>query len=304
MPSIAKNTTKARRVLLPVSAIVKPDADELRAYGSQAYIDSGTYTGDICRMPGPDNETVLSVLREHDPANCDAATFYNATTAIDSVSVNDLGNMPEPVIADMPGIVAPIVENVEPAAISAAPLGMPSSANDAAIAKAAAARAVAAFYSGASLPFKSAYVLKAKSAINFALHRAPTERSAGLLAAILTYCDVQPGTLQFVRGSGRVPGSLLGYTGPDAERLYPAGPESGGLSNMLGSRAHYVSGPIAGPGCENAVFRIDYSGARANMLAHNVKQADGEHLFSAPLALLDLLHATPAPTVPDSDVTL
>jgi hypothetical protein len=139
------------------------------------------------------------------------------------------------------------------------------------------------------MPFKSAHDLKRKAPINFALQRDPSARSAALLAAILTYCDVQA-DLTFVRGSGRVPGKLIGLSGDDAERTFPAGPESGGLSNLLGSRVEYVSGPLAGPGCENAVFRINYEPARDNLRAFNDKQADGEHLFSAPLALLDMLH--------------
>lgn len=171
-------------------------------------------------------------------------------------------------------------------------------ANDRALARAAAAKAVAAFYAGRSLPFKSAADLKRKSPINFALNRDGSARSAALLATILTYCDVQPGSLRFVRGSGRIPGKLLGHTGPAAEQIYNAGPESGGLSNLIPDRIAYVSGPLAGAGCELAVFRINYAAARDNLRAFNTKQSDGEHLFSAPLALLDMLHdAKPAKTI-------
>lgn len=153
-------------------------------------------------------------------------------------------------------------------------------------ARVAAAKAVAAFYAGKSLPFKSAADLRRKAPVNFALTRDPSARTAALLAAILTYCDVQAdGT--FVRGSGRVSGKLLGLTGQAANEMFSAGPESGCLSNCIPDRISYVSGTNSGAGCENAVFRMNYEATRANMLAHNAKQADGSHLFSAPLALLD-----------------
>lgn len=153
-------------------------------------------------------------------------------------------------------------------------------------ARAAAAKAVAAFYAGRSLPFKSASDLRRKAPINFALTRDPSARTAALLAAILTYCNVQSdGT--FVRGSGRVPGKLLGLTGAAANETFSAGPESGCLSNCIPDRISYISGTNSGAGCENAIFRINYDAARSNMLAHNAKQSDGSHLFSGPLALLD-----------------
>lgn len=200
-----------------------------------------------------------------------------------------------PVIETAPETTTAI-EPVSPAVAIATPSGI-SERSDA---RRAAAKAVATFYAGVSLPFKSAYDLKRKAAINFALTRDPSARSAALIAAILTYCDVQPGTLEFVRGSGRVPGRLLGLTGNDAEHLFPAGPESGGLSNCIPDRIAYLSGPLHGAGCETATFRINYDAARNNLLAFNTKQADGEHLFSGPIALLDLLrepaHAMPAAT--------
>ncbi len=156
--------------------------------------------------------------------------------------------------------------------------------------KLAAAKAVSAFYAGRSLPFKSIYELPKKASVNFNLNRAPSARSAGLIATILTYCEVMPNTLQFVRGSGRIPGNLLGYEGVDADRIFSAGPESGGLSNLLGDRAHYVSGVLQGKGCEEAVFCLDFEGALSNLRAFNTKQEDGEHLFSAAIALLEMLH--------------
>src|SRR5882762_9697353 len=61
-----------------------------------------------------------------------------------------------------------------------------------AVARTAAAAAVAAFYNGASLPFKAAVDLKLKSPINFNLGKNQSARSAALIAAIITYCDIQP----------------------------------------------------------------------------------------------------------------
>lgn len=179
------------------------------------------------------------------------------------------------------------VANAKPKAASV-PAAKPADLGERDQARLAAAKAVAAFYNGASLPFKFAGDLKRKAPINFTLTRDPSARTAALLAAILTYCDVQPDG-SFVRGSGRVPGKLLGLTGADEKRLFSAGPESGALSNCIPDRIVYVSGNTSGAGCENAIFRIVPEAARANMLAHNAKQASGEHLFSAPIGLLDLL---------------
>lgn len=168
-----------------------------------------------------------------------------------------------------------------------------------AVARAAAAAAVAAFYNGASLPFKAAVDLKLKSPINFNLGKNQSARSAALIAAIITYCDIQPdGT--FVRGSGRVPGKLLGYTGKQATQTFAAGPESGGLSNLMPDRITYISGETSGRGCENAVFRLNFEQARVNMLAFNSTRDTGGKIFSAPLRLLRVLETKPTKLTPAS----
>lgn len=289
MPS---NTPKRqRRVTVAASAILRPDANDIAAYGSPNYaIDDATGNAFFYAPMPADFAAALGIVPS-DPNETLRVIIDN--------SFDDYG-APDIVLYDA---TAPeTIEPAEPVAVSSgATLAEPVSLNDRALARALAAKAVAAFYSGASLPFKSAHDLRRKAAINFALRRDATQRSAALLAAILTYCDVQPGTLHFMRGSGRVPGRLLGYTGPDGERMHSAGPESGGLSNCMPDRIDYVSGALAGPGCENAIFRINYAGALANLRAHNDKQSDGEHLFSAPIALLELLHATPAPVTPTAD---
>lgn len=281
-------TTKARRVTLPASVIMRPTGDDIAAFGSPNYAIDETTGNAFFYAPMPENFAATLGVNPLNPEN------VNETLRVFIDNSGDDYGAPDIVLYDA---TAPEPETIEPSepepvASAAAAPPAPSTVNDRAIARALAARAVAAFYSGASLPFKSAHDLKRKSAINFALRRDATRRSAALLAAILTYCDVQPGTLTFVRGSGRVPRRLLGYTDRPDETS-PAGPESGGLSNCIPDRIEYVSGPLAGDGCENAVFRIVYSGARANLLAHNDKQPDGEHLFSAPLALLDLLAKAP-----------
>jgi hypothetical protein len=193
-------------------------------------------------------------------------------------------------------IAEPVTEPVQitnlPALIPAEPVAEPepvATGSDRADAKAAAALAVAAYYPGASLPFKAASELRHKAPLNFANRKAPSRRSAALIATILAYCDIEPGTLRFVRGSGRVPGSLLGYTGEAAKRLFACGPESGGFGNMLGCQAEYISGPLGGNGAETAVLALNYKAALANLRDFNEKQSDGEHLFSAAIALLDML---------------
>ena len=169
-----------------------------------------------------------------------------------------------------------------------------SEPSERALARQAARAAVAAYYSGISMPFKAAVDLKIKSPINFGLTKNPSARSAALLAAIVTYCDVQSdGT--FVRGSGRVPGRLIGRTGADANRLFSAGPESGGLSNLMPDRVQYISGALSGAGCENAIFRLNFAAARANMLAFNNKLPDGSRTFTAPLRLLTAIEKRAVP---------
>lgn len=161
--------------------------------------------------------------------------------------------------------------------------------NDVAAAKAAASAAVAQYYTGGiSMPFKAAVTLKRKADLNFSGADQPTKRNAAAIAAILAYCDVtNNGT--FVRGSGRVPGSLLGYSGDDAKRLYSAGPESGTISGMLGREIHYVSGCHGGPGAENQILRLDFNACEAMLRTFNDKLANGERLFAKSLRQLTAL---------------
>lgn len=183
--------------------------------------------------------------------------------------------------------------NTPPSATSNDDSDTQADLSERAVARAAAAAAVAAFYNGASLPFKARDDLKRLSPINFNLAKNPSARSAALLATIITYCDVAAdGT--FVRGSGCVPGKLIGRTGKQANAQTFAGSESGGISNMLSSgntlrQITYISGELGGPGCENAIFRVNFTEARNNMLAFNNTRDTGGKIFSAPLRLLRVI---------------
>lgn len=290
-------TTKAktRRVTLPASVIMRPSADDIAEHGMPYYTASDHSDGGVTFTPLPDRDVLLALCG---PAPAEPNATLRAIIAGDGDETDIVlfdATAPDNDISDAPftGLLAgSIGAPAEPIIAETAEPALPGT--DTAIARMLAAKAVAAFYAGASLPFKSAHDLKRKAPINFALNRAPSARSAALLAAILTYCDVQPGTLQFVRGSGAVPRKLLGLTERPDDTM-PAGPESGGLSNCIPDRIEYVSGATAGAGCENAVLRINHAGALANLRAFNEKQADGEHLFSGAIALLELLAQPVAP---------
>jgi len=128
----------------------------------------------------------------------------------------------------------------------------------------AAALAVAAFYtSGPSLPFKSASVKL--SDINFGNAKAPSVRTAALVAAMLAYAgdNIKPdGT--FTRGGFRVPATLFDPKA-DAKQLLAAQPESGCLGNMLGRVVTHVSGPLGGKQARDGIFRLDFTAARAEL---------------------------------------
>ncbi len=132
--------------------------------------------------------------------------------------------------------------------------------------------AVAPFYQDKSLPLKARGRLAGLSEVSLVSGDENTPRTAAGIAVILTYCDIQPdGT--FIRGSGRIPG-------PD-NATYAVGPESGVLSQLLSPGLHrcsYVSGPLQGPGAENAVYKLDFDACRACLRKHN-----GDGRFNATL---------------------
>lgn len=130
--------------------------------------------------------------------------------------------------------------------------------------RAAAAAAVGQFYTaGPSFPFKAA---SAKlSDINPNNAKAPSVRTAALVAAMLAYNadNIKPdGT--FARGGFRVPATLIN---PDAKRgeTLPAMPESGCLGNMLGRVVHHVSGPLGGKQARDGIYRLDFAAARVEL---------------------------------------
>lgn len=287
--------SKKRQIRVSAPLIIRPAESDITAYGNAAYSIDDT-DGHVFNPFPYDLPSVIDELQQAAPSY---STSTPTTVAIDGVSLDTLGEIAAANIAaeSNPYLPPPVTPDV------AATPATPAELTDHAKARLAAAKAVAAFYSGKSLPFKSAYDLPRKAAVRTdgSLNREPSARTAGLLAAILTYCDVQPGSLNFVRASGHVPGRLLGLTGPDADRFFSAGPESGCLGNLIPDRVTYVSGPDSGKQCGEAVYRINYDAALANLRAFNTKQSDGEHLFSAAIALLDMLHAEPTPDAASSE---
>jgi hypothetical protein len=130
--------------------------------------------------------------------------------------------------------------------------------------RAAAAIAVAAFYSGASLPFKAA---SAKlSDLNPANPKKPSVRTAALVAAMLAYAP--SGTFDkrghFTRGAFRVPARLLDPKAK-ADAMLAAMPESGCLGNMLGRVVKHISGPVGGKNARDGIFALDFAAARVEL---------------------------------------
>lgn len=160
--------------------------------------------------------------------------------------------------------------------------------SDRAAARAAAAKAVSAYYNGASLPFKAAADLRYKAPLNFSGADQPTKRNAAAIAAILAYCDIASDG-QFIRGSGRVPGALIGRTGDDAKRTLAAGPESGTISGMLNREISYISGPLSGAGAETQLLRLNFDACESMLRTFNDKLSDGTRIFTASLRQLSSL---------------
>jgi hypothetical protein len=128
-------------------------------------------------------------------------------------------------------------------------------ADQRALARQAASRAVAAFYTGSSKPFKSSG--DKFSDLNHDNAKAPSQRQAGLMLALLTY---GAGNMQadgtFVRGAFSVPASLVNANAKPGETVR-AQPESGCLGNMLGRTVAYVSGPVTGRLQTETVLRLN-----------------------------------------------
>jgi hypothetical protein len=129
----------------------------------------------------------------------------------------------------------------------------------------AAAAAVAAFYRGASLPFKAASDRFAD--YNPSNAKAATPRQAGLLLCLITY---GAGNMRrdgsFVRGGFRIPARLINPNAP-ADMLVSAQPESGCLGNLAGRACDYVSGPRSGPEQRAALYKLRVPAALAEIQA-------------------------------------
>jgi hypothetical protein len=147
----------------------------------------------------------------------------------------------------------------------------------------AAAIAVAEFYSGASLPFKSASARL--SDLNPANTKKPSARTAALIAAMLAYAgdNIKPdGT--FTRGGFRVPARLINPAAKPGDTL-AAMPESGCIGNILGRVCFHVSGPIGGKQARDGIFRLDFDAATTEL------QQIGDKLAKPALAIIKRLRA-------------
>lgn len=149
--------------------------------------------------------------------------------------------------------------------------------------RAVAAAAVSAYYSNASLPFKSALDRFADLRLDKAAKR-PSQRQAALLCVMLAYSDGNIGRNgEFKRGSFKLPATLFN---PKADKLalVTCQPETGCLSDMLGRVVHYVSGPTSGKQQADTVLRIDFTAAR-----REISEQIGGALAKQALAKLDAL---------------
>lgn len=138
-----------------------------------------------------------------------------------------------------------------------------------------AGEAVAAYYSGASLPFKAAADRFADLRLDKPAKQ-PSQRQAALLASMLLAGDNVKRSGEFTRGAFVLDGRNVQ-------------PETGCLSDMLGRVVHYVSGPTSGNGQRDAIFRIDLKRARDEITA-----LVGGKLAAAALAKLAQLGVKPA----------
>jgi hypothetical protein len=132
----------------------------------------------------------------------------------------------------------------------------------------AASLAIAEFYAGRSLPFKSASDAFAALRLDKA-PKAATQRQAALLCVMLaadTAGNIKPNG-EFTRGGFRIPARLINPQAKPGDML-AVQPETGCLSDMLGRTVHYVSGPTSGKAQRETVLRVDLARAKAEISAH------------------------------------
>ena len=142
--------------------------------------------------------------------------------------------------------------------------------DNARLARQAASGAVAAFYNGASRPFKSAG--DAFSDINTSNAKPGptgigTQRQAALLIACILYGrgNFKPDA-SFVRGGFTVPANLVNPKLP-ASQTVSAQPESGALGNAIGLTVNFVSGPTTGKAQRDAVYSLNVANVYKLLLA-------------------------------------
>ncbi len=133
------------------------------------------------------------------------------------------------------------------------------------LARDVAAKAVSAFYTGASKPFKAASDRFAD--LNPANAKAATPRQAALALALITY---GAGNMRsdgtFKRGGFIVPARLLNPNAKPGDTVR-AQPESGCLGNMLKRSVDYRSGPRSGRDQIEAIFQLRVPVALAEIQA-------------------------------------
>lgn len=267
-----KANKRARKQAVTVETIAQTIANET---GETVETSSGSI------LPETDTSTDMLGAIVND-ATDETATESDAAVIADDENRADASDL---VSDEQPTV------NAEPAA--------PSKADNRRLARSVAASAVAAFYHGKSLPFKSSADLF--KPLNFDNAKSATERQAALLLALYTYgADNIAADGTFIRGNFRVPASLvfdaetMRKLGLAADETISAQPESGCLGNMLNRCVYYVSGPTSGREQRNTVLRIDHAKARAEIQAHF--RDSGASIVDAHLAALAAATASESET--------
>jgi hypothetical protein len=162
----------------------------------------------------------------------------------------------------------------------------PAVADTRPIERAVAALAVAEYYTGKSLPFKSASDRFADLRTDKPA-KAATTRQAALIAAMLaadTSGNIKPSG-DFKRGGFMLPARLFDAKAP-ADKLVACQPETGCLSDMLGRAVTYISGPTSGKAQADTVLRLNL-----DIAATEISAQIGDKLAKPALARIAALKA-------------
>lgn len=186
-------------------------------------------------------------------------------------------------VASKPARVKRASKQAAPVEAPAKPVAAPSDTLETSrLARSVAATAVAAYYSGSSLPFKAASDKFAP--LNHHNVKKPSPRTAALLAVMLA-ADTAGNIKRngsFTRGGFVLPARLFNPKAAESDTVR-CQPESGCLGNQLGRTVHFVSGATDGKAQADSVLRIDFKAARAEL-----QQLSGA-LQRAALARIDAL---------------